>query len=115
VEACLRSKGARIARSPDELDFLRRAEARGQAFDQGFFHDDVADLLVDTLGRGKIGGELPKWYVWFGYPTPKNGERAPTPFQILESRPSKNFVAYIVRPSDRQREALKSCFGLDSK
>lgn len=113
MEACLRSKGAHIARSVEEIAFLKRAEARSDAFDQGFFHDDVADLLVDTVGKGKVGGERPEWFVWFGYPTPRNGERAPTPFQILESRPSKNFVAYVMRPSDRQREALKACFGLD--
>jgi len=110
VEACLRGKGVEFAESVQEIAFLERAEARDDAYGQGYFRDARAGIVINTLGRGKIDGMPPEWFVWIGHPVAAPGEELPTAHEVIESRPPKSFVAYAMRPSPKQRKRIEACF-----
>lgn len=110
VAACLKDRGVDFAESRGEIAFLARAETRGDAYKQGAYHDDVADISVDTLGKGRVNGRPPEWYVWTGHPVPEPGEEIPTPFDVVDAPPPQGFVAYVIRPSPKQRKGIETCF-----
>ena len=104
VARCLRNGGATFAQSADQLGFLSQAEAHDMVTPYGFAYDRAAKLFIDLWSKARYRDHR-EWLMWIGQPF--NQEKSP--IEIVNSPPSKSYVAYAIRPDSAQRHTLKGC------
>jgi hypothetical protein len=100
--SCLKANGTAFAESTDDLEFFSKAESEDTASKFGFTADESAKLLIEFYEDGEDPRE---WLLWTGQPL---GEQE-SPLEIVDSAPSKGYVAYALNPSGAERRALEGC------
>lgn len=101
---CLKLHGAMFAASTDDLSFFSKAEDEDTAAHFGFTADMPAQLVVDLYGDSE---DPRSWLLW----TAHSPEEQPSPDEIVNSSPSKGYVAYVVNPLASERKSLEACTG----
>lgn len=102
LASCLKASGARFAETSEDLEFFSQAETEDTASLFGFTYDKSAELFVDLWEDG----EDPRvWLLWAAQPF----EKDMSPFEIVDSAPSRSYVALMLRPSLQEQRAAKTC------
>lgn len=108
IQDCLRKEGASTAESTSDLSFLSEAEADEEVSKVGFAADRAAKIFVRLWTAASIENRPPRWIMWFGQPA----DSTRTPSEIVEERPEKSYVMYVVNPSDSLRQHVERCLGV---
>jgi hypothetical protein len=95
---CLKSHGAQFATEESDLDFFDEDSASMFAT----YLDKPTKLFVQIWQDSEDPRE---WLLWQAQPF----DEEKTPMEIVDSPSAKSYVAYIVRPSDDQRQLLGAC------
>jgi hypothetical protein len=100
--SCLKSSGAHFAQSSDDLDFFSVAQDEDAASKFGFSYDRSAELFVELW---EDGDDPREWLMWSAQPFDEDM----SPDEIVSSGSSGSYVAYMLKPSSRERQAAKDC------
>lgn len=104
VARCLRNNRTTFAASADQLAFLLEAEAHDMVTPYAFAYDQAAKLSIEMWSKAPYKDKR-EWLMWIGQPF----EQEMSPLEIVNSPPSRSYVAYVIRPAPGQRRALEGC------
>jgi hypothetical protein len=102
IAGCLLDSGATFAESSDELGFLSEA---GEEIAKAFTVDKKSGLIVDLWEKFQERDQPSEWLMWFGQPFGQGR----SPFEIAAKSSGGSYVAYVVKPTDAEREAVEGC------
>lgn len=105
VGACLRSSGATVARSSQDISFLSKAETADQVSKPGFAYDRTAKIAISVWTSEISDGNVPRWTMWIGQPF---GETR-TPNEIVNEMSSHSYVLFVELPSKQMQSDISKC------
>lgn len=111
IQACLENAGAKVGRSPSDLDFLAAAEADQAVSKPSFAYDKRSDVIVQMWTGAFDEGNQPSWMLWYGEPF----GQANDPWQIVRQHPNDTFVLYVNRAPTRVVQRARNCITFDDE